>query len=113
MKKYIPKTFLENFGLGLTIAYSVIWPLNMGITLTQVAVIQSCMFVASILIFLSVANLFRNIQLAITGPIIIFFVANIGIFTSMTVLFAVKITSVMILHKQQNKIVTDDLSNIG
>lgn len=49
MKKYIPKTFLENFGLGLTIAYSVIWPLEMGLTLTQVAVIQSCMFITSIL----------------------------------------------------------------
>lgn len=49
MKKYIPKTFLENFGLGLTIAYSVIWPLKMGLSLTQVAIIQSCMFVTSIL----------------------------------------------------------------
>jgi len=49
MKKYIIKIFLEYFGLGLTIGYSVIWPLSRGLDLTQVAILQSCIFITSLL----------------------------------------------------------------
>jgi len=41
MKRYFIKVFLEHFGFGLTISVSVIWMLAQGLTLPEIAIIES------------------------------------------------------------------------
>lgn len=48
MNNFLIKTFIEYLALGLTISYSVIWPLERGLSLSQVAIIQAVLFITSI-----------------------------------------------------------------
>lgn len=41
MKRYLIKVFLEHFAFGLTISVSVVWMLNQGLTLPEIAIIES------------------------------------------------------------------------
>lgn len=41
MKRYLIKVFLEHFAFGLTISVSVIWMLSRGLTLPEIAIIES------------------------------------------------------------------------
>lgn len=41
MKRYLVKVFLEHFAFGLTISVSVVWMLNQGLTIPEIAVIES------------------------------------------------------------------------
>jgi MFS family permease len=41
MKRYLTKVFLEHFAIGLTISVSVAWMLAQGLTLPQIAIIES------------------------------------------------------------------------
>lgn len=41
MKRYLIKVFLEHFAFGLTISVSVVWMLYQGLTLPEIAVIES------------------------------------------------------------------------
>ncbi len=49
MKSFLLKTFFEYTALGLTIAYSVIWPLKNGMSFAQVGVIQAVLFITALL----------------------------------------------------------------
>lgn len=49
MNGFLIKTFIEYLALGLTISYSVIWPLERGLSLSQVGVIQAVLFISSML----------------------------------------------------------------
>lgn len=41
MKRYLIKVFLEHFAFGLTLSVSVVWMLSQGLSLTDIAVIES------------------------------------------------------------------------
>jgi len=48
--KYLIKVFLEHFAFGLTIPFSVVWMLQQGITLPQVGIVQSVLFLSTFLL---------------------------------------------------------------
>lgn len=41
MKRYLIKIFMEHFAFGLTISVSVVWMLSQGLTLPEIAIIES------------------------------------------------------------------------
>jgi MFS family permease len=50
MKRYLIKVFLEHFAFGLTLSVSIIWMLSQGLSLTDIAVIESLALVVGIAI---------------------------------------------------------------
>jgi MFS family permease len=48
--KYLIKVFLEHFSFGLTIPFSIVWMLQQGMTLPQVGLIQTVIFVCTFLL---------------------------------------------------------------